>query len=344
MFRLIGILLTVLFAIATAIVTWPQFFHLEQTFPITQIVASRAMLVLVFAGILVLALLLLFARPLRGFAASIALVALLGGGASAGILALRGIDTADSLPDKTATSVRVLAWNTAGEAVSADEIATTIVAQKADIVALPETTEAVGEEIALTLREAGHPMWVHHVQYRPEVTQGPDSWQTTVLISPALGDYAVIPSSADGSSNTSSVPSAVVMPVDGDGPIVVAVHTVAPREDEMADWTQDLRWVADQCPAGKNVILAGDFNATLDHMGGLGTGGGDLGACHDAASHSGSGGVGTWPTSVPALLGAPIDHVMATAHWRATGSAVLPAGAGGSDHRALITQLEPATP
>ena len=204
MFRLIGILLTVLFAIATAIVTWPQFFHLERTFPITQIVASRALLVVAFAGILLLALLLMLARPLRGFAASLAIVALLGGGASAAILALRGVDTADALPAKSASSVRVLAWNTAGEAVSADEIAQTVVAQQADIVALPETTEAVGEDIALKLRDAGHPMWVHHVQYRPEVTQGPDSWQTTVLISPALGDYSVIPSSAftlNGSGN-----------------------------------------------------------------------------------------------------------------------------------------------
>lgn len=344
MFRLIGILLTVLFAIATAIVTWPQFFHLEQTFPITQIVASRGGLVLGYGAILVLALLLLFARPLRGFAASIAVVALLGGGASAAILLMRGIDTADVLPAKSASSVRVLAWNTAGEAVSADEIATTIIAQQADIVALPETTEAVGEDIALKLRDAGHPMWVHHVQYRPEVTRGPDSWQTTVLISPALGDYAVIGSSADGSSNTSAVPSAVVMPVNGTGPTVVAVHTVAPREEDMAGWSKDLRWVAAQCPAGKNVILAGDFNATLDHMAALGTDGGDLGACRDAAARSGSGGIGTWPTSVPALVGAPIDHVMATAQWRSTGSVVLPTGSGGSDHRALIAQLEPVTP
>lgn len=344
MFRLIGILLTVLFAIATAIVTWPQFFHLERTFPVTQMVASRAVLVLAFAAILLLALLLMLARPLRGFAASIAIIALVGGGVSAAVLAMRGIDTADTLPAKTAASVRVLAWNTAGEAVSPDEIAQTVVARQADIVALPETTEAVGEAIALKLRDAGHPMWVHHVQYRPEVTRGPDSWQTTVLISPALGDYAVITSSADGSSNTSSVPSAVVMPVTGDGPTVVAVHTVAPRQNEMDGWSQDLRWVADQCPAGRNVILAGDFNATLDHMSALGTAGGDLGACRDAASRTGSGAVGTWPTSAPALLGAPIDHVMATAQWRPSGSAVLPAGAGGSDHRALITQLERVTP
>jgi endonuclease/exonuclease/phosphatase (EEP) superfamily protein YafD len=343
MFRLLGILLTVLFAIATAILTWPQFFHLEQTFPLTQIVASRGILVLAFGAILVFALLLLFARPLRGFAASIAIVALLGGGASAAIVALRGVDSG-ALPEKTSTSVRVLAWNTAGEAVSADEIARTILDQKADIVALPETTETAGEDIALKLRAAGHPMWVHHVQFRPDVQKGPDSWQTTVLIAPALGDYSVIESSANGSSNTGSVPSAVVMPVDGNGPTVVAVHTVAPRQDEMSGWSKDLRWVADQCPAGKNVILAGDFNATLDHMAGLGTGGGDMGACRDIASRAGSGGLGTWPTSLPPLMGAPIDHIMATSQWRASGSEVLPGSAKGSDHRALVTQLERVTP
>ncbi len=343
MFRLIGILLTVLFAIATAIVTWPQFFHLEQTFPLTQIVASRGVLVLAFGAILVLALLLLIARPLRGFAASIAIVALIGAGASAAIGAVRGIEPS-GLPEKTSTSVRVLAWNTAGEAVSADEIARTIMAQQADIVALPETTETAGEDIALKLRAAGHPMWVHHVQFRPDVQKGPDSWQTTVLIAPSLGDYSVIESSADGSSNTGSVPSAVVMPVDGAGPTVVAVHTVAPRKEDMAGWSSDLRWVADQCPAGKNVILAGDFNATLDHMAGLGTDGGNMGACRDAASRSGSGGLGTWPTSLPELAGAPIDHVMATAQWRASGSEVLPGSAHGSDHRALVAQLERVSP
>ncbi|WP_295013084.1 endonuclease/exonuclease/phosphatase family protein [uncultured Microbacterium sp.] len=343
MFRLIGILLTVLLAIATAILTWPQFFHLERTFPITQAVASRGILVLAFAALLLLALLLMLARPLRGFAASLAIIALLGGGASAAIGAMRGISS-EALPAKTATSVRVLAWNTAGEAVSAEDIATTIVDQKADIVALPETTEAVGEDIALKLRAAGHPMWVHHVQFRPDVPRGPDSWQTTVLISPGLGDYSVIPSSSDGTSNTSSVPSAVVMPVDGKGPTVVAVHTVAPREDEMTGWSSDLRWVADQCPAGKNVILAGDFNATLDHMAALGTDGGDMGACRDVAARTGSGGLGTWPTSLPELVGAPIDHVMATAQWRPSGSEVLPGSPSGSDHRALITQLERVTP
>jgi endonuclease/exonuclease/phosphatase (EEP) superfamily protein YafD len=236
--------------------------------------------------------------------------------------------------------VRVLTWNTAGEAVSAETIAQRILDQGADIVALPETTEAVGERIAIMLREQGHPMWVHHVQFRPDVPNGPQSWQTTVLVSPELGEYSVIQSSEDGSSNTGSVPSVVLMPIDGSGPTIVAVHAVAPRMEEMQQWRSDLQWVADQCPAG-DVILAGDFNATIDHMASLGVDGGDMGYCRDVASRTGNGLSGTWPSSLPALAGAPIDHVMATSNWTPSGSVVLDE-AGGSDHRALVVQLEPA--
>ena len=44
MLRLLGILITVLTAIAAAMVTWPQFFRLERTFPFAQIVSLRAQL------------------------------------------------------------------------------------------------------------------------------------------------------------------------------------------------------------------------------------------------------------------------------------------------------------
>lgn len=337
MFRLLGILLTVLFAIATAIVVWPQFFHLEQTFPFAQLVAVRGAVLAGLLAIAVLSLLLLFARPLRGFAASILIVALLGSAAIAGISALRGFGTGE-LPAKSEASVRVLTWNTAGEAVSAETIADAILTQEVDVVTLPETAESVGERIAVMLREQGRPMWVHHVQFG-EVPNGPQAWETTILVSPELGDYSVIGSSADGSSNTSSVPSAVVMPVNGTGPTIVAVHAVAPRVDAMERWQSDLSWIADQCPAG-DFILAGDFNATIDHMASLGVDGGDMGYCRDAASRTGTGATGTWPASFPALLGAPIDRIMASQNWEPTGSLVL--DAAGSDHRALVVQLDPA--
>jgi endonuclease/exonuclease/phosphatase (EEP) superfamily protein YafD len=338
--RLFGILATVLFAIAAAVLTWPPFFRLERTYPIAQIISFRGLVVVGFAAVVLVALLLAMWRPVRGFMLSIALVAGLAVVANVSILVSRGLG-ADTLPSATVTSVRVMTWNTAGEATPAAAVAKTAVTMDADIIALPETAASVGESVAVAMRDLGRPMWVHHVQYNTEIQNGPQAWETTILISPDLGDYSVIESSRDGSSNTNVVPSAVAMPVDGDGPIVVAVHAVAPRPAYMSSWRDDLRWLADQC-ADTNVIMAGDFNATVDHMGGLGVDGATLGRCDDAAVATGNGAVGTWSSALPALAGAPIDHVLYSSHWQPTGSVVLRSMDGsGSDHRPLIVQLEP---
>ncbi len=337
MLRLLGILVTVLCAIATAVLTWPGFFRVERLFPIAQIVAFRSALVVGFAVILVVLLLLMIPRRLRGFAGSLAMVALIGLVANTAIVASRGTGT-DALPPRTDDSIRILTWNTAGGgATSPESIAQIAVAMDADIVTLPETTIETGEKVAIEMRELGHRMWAHHTQYSSTEW---DSGSTTLLISPRLGDYAVIEASGSG---TSQVPSAIAMPTDGDGPIVVAAHAVAPRRDDMQHWREDLRWLADQCGTA-DVIMAGDFNATVDHMSGLGVDGGALGRCHDAAVETGNGSVGTWPTSVPALAGSPIDHVLVSGNWRATGSLVLRSLDGsGSDHRPLVVQLEPTT-
>jgi endonuclease/exonuclease/phosphatase (EEP) superfamily protein YafD len=181
-------------------------------------------------------------------------------------------------------------------------------------------------------------MWAHHAE---DPSTEWDAGSTTLLISPELGDYAVIESSIDGTSNTSTVPSAVAMPTNGDGPIVVAAHAVAPRPSYMQEWRDDLQWLADQCGTA-SVIMAGDFNATVDHMTGLGVDGGDLGLCRDTAVATGNGAVGTWSAAMPALLGTPIDHVMTSSHWEPTGSLVLRSmDDSGSDHRPFIVQLEP---
>ncbi|MBN9153109.1 MAG: endonuclease/exonuclease/phosphatase family protein [Microbacterium sp.] len=336
--RLVGILAAVLCAVAAAVLTWPPFFHLERTYPIAQIVSFRSLVVVGFGVVLVVALLLAIARPLRGFAAALAIIALVAGVANAGILFSRGMGS-DTLPAKGADSIRVMTWNTAGAATSPDDIARTAVAMDADIVTLPETTIATGEQVALAMRALGHRMWAYHTQYG---AHGWDASSTTLLISPRLGTYSVIESSADGTSNTSTVPSAVAMPTSGSGPVIVAAHAVAPRQEYMQRWRHDLQWIADQC-AAKDVILAGDFNATVDHMSGFGVDGGTMGRCHDAVGATGNGAVGTWPTSLPAWAGAPIDHVMATSDWKATGSVVLRSLDGkGSDHRPLVVQLDPA--
>lgn len=339
--RVLGILVAAACILAAAVITWPQLFQVERLFPIAQIIAFRGPVALAFAVLAVVALLLAALRPLRALALTLALAALVAAGVNGGVLVTRGLGS-DVLPDKTERSIRVLTWNTAGSATTPETIAQTAVAMQADIVTLPETTIQTGERVAIAMRERGSPMWAHHAAYGEYGVDGWDATSTTLLISPALGDYSVIESSRDGSSNTSTVPSAVAMPVDGSGPTVVAAHAVAPRRAYMQAWRNDLQWLADQC-AGANVILAGDFNATLDHMSGLGVDGGVLGRCHDVAAETGNGAVGTWSTTFPALLGAPIDHVLVSPEWEATGSAVLKSlDSSGSDHRPLVVQLEPA--
>lgn len=338
MLRVFGIVCALVCAAAAAVVTWPGLFHLERALPVAQIVSFRGIDAAGFAALLVLGLLLLLIRPIRRFAAALVVIALVAGAANAAIVVTRGLGT-DALPARTASSLRIMEWNTAGQATSAQTIAQTAVAMDADVVTLPETTIATGESVALAMRTMGHRMWAYHTQYGEH---GWDASSTTILISPKLGTYSVIESSANGTSNTSTVPSAVAMPTDGKGPVIVAAHAVAPRRAVMADWRHDLQWIADQCSSA-NVILSGDFNATLDHMSGYGVDGGTMGRCRDAAAQSGNGGVGTWPTRLPALAGAPIDHVMATPNWKVAGSLVLRSLDGsGSDHRPLVVQLEPA--
>lgn len=338
MLRLLGILVAALCAIGAAVLTWPAFFRVERIYPIAQLISFRSVILVGFVVAVALALLLALARPIRRFALAIAAIAVVAVVANVAILASRGTGT-ETLPEKTATSVRVMTWNTAGAATPPETIARIAVAMDADIVALPETTIETGEKVALVMRDLGHRMWAHHSE-NPSTEW--DAGSTTLLISPELGDYAIIESSSNGTSNTSTVPSAVAMPTSGDGPIVVAAHAVAPRPSYMQHWRDDLQWLADQCSV-ENVILAGDFNATVDHMADLGIEGGTLGRCHDAAAASGNGSVGTWTTEMPPLLSAPIDHVMATDDWTATGSLVLGSmDDSGSDHRPLIVQLEPA--
>ncbi|MET0736006.1 MAG: endonuclease/exonuclease/phosphatase family protein [Microbacterium sp.] len=335
MLRLLGILVTVLCAITAAVLTFPGFFRVERYFPVAQIVSFRGLLAIAFAVAAVVAVLLALIRPIRAFALILALIAGVAAVCGGAILVSRGTGT-ESLPAKTDESIRVMTWNTAGEATAPESVAQIAVAMDVDVITLPETTIETGERVAVAMRDLGHRMWAYHAEY------GVDGWDarsTTLLISPDLGDYSVIESSQDG---TSTVPSAVAMPIDGDGPIIVAAHAVAPRAAYMQHWRDDLQWLADQC-TDANVIMAGDFNATLDHMAQLGVDGGTLGRCHDAAAETGNGAIGTWSTKMPAVLGAPIDHVMASSAWTPTGSLVLRSLDGsGSDHRPLIVQLEPA--
>jgi len=240
--------------------------------------------------------------------------------------------------------VTVLSWNTLGEAPSAEDVADLIVETAADVAALPESTWEYASELVAILASRGVVMQPFTSAY-DTISK---SRSTTILVSAELGEYR-----ADTSAPTTSVlPSVVAAPVDGDGPTFVGVHAVAPVEGDMAGWRFDLQWLAAQCSpdglagAPGGVIMAGDFNSTIDHWARLAspdTPGAVLGSCVDSAAQADAGGLGTWPAFLPQALGSPIDHVVHSAAWRTTGFRVIGTLDGsGSDHRPILAQLDPA--
>jgi endonuclease/exonuclease/phosphatase (EEP) superfamily protein YafD len=333
--RLLPALVTVGIAITALVLAWPQLFGVARAPVVAQVVALRGLgIVVALVLVVTFTLFALLAPAARRFLASLAVVLLAFCAINAAVLATRGFGNMAFETANDAT-VTVLSWNTLGDAPGSAVIAGLALESGADVVALPETTRATGEEVAALMAEAGHPMQVLTVAY-DEVSK---ARSTTLLIGNDLGDYDV----DDTVPTTAQLPSIVATPADGSGPTIIAVHTLAPIPPMMAAWESDLRWAASAC-SGDNVIMAGDFNATLDHFGGLlHAEGATLGNCADAALATDNAAVGTWPTMLPALIGAPIDHVLATPNWRVSGMRVTASHDGyGSDHRPILVQLSPA--
>lgn len=333
--RFLAAVVIVVVGAALIVVLWPQVFGLATSPVIAQVVSLRG-LAAAAALVLVVALTLaaLIAAPARRFAASLAIALLVFVLVTAAVLSTRGFGS-PGFESATDSDVTVLSWNTLGDAPGSQVIADLALDTGAEIVVLPETTRATGLEVAKLMGAAGKPMALF-TSYYDEVSK---ARSTTVLISVELGEYEV----DETAITTSVLPTAVATPVDGSGPTIIAVHAVAPIPGEMQHWRDDLQWLTAACATG-NVIMAGDFNSTLDHYSGLATSdGAALGDCYDAADASDNAAVGTWPAALPALLGAPIDHVMATENWRVTGFRVIQSHDGyGSDHRPVLAQLSPA--
>jgi endonuclease/exonuclease/phosphatase (EEP) superfamily protein YafD len=339
MLKFLGAVVTIAVAVLLLIITWPTLFGFQTTWILAQVTSMRSLVAAGAALAAVLCLLLAVARPLRAFAGTLALLLVVFVIANGVILNGRGFGNT-AFADKTTESITVLSWNTLGDAPGSAAVAKLAVETHADVISLPETTQETGIEIAEAMRDAGRPMWVH-TEWFDQISP---ARSTTVLVSPDLGDYMKVTSNEERNENTKVLPTVIVKPVNGNGPTIVAAHAVAPIDGQMDNWRDDLEWLSNQCETG-SVIMAGDFNATVDNMAGLGTtDGATLGACVDAGRASGNGAVGTWPSKIPAVLGAPIDHVMATPDWTVTGMRVVTELDGtGSDHRPVIVQLSPAT-
>lgn len=333
------VLAAIVLLVAAAILLvalWPQLFGLESAPVVAQVVSLRGLdIAIALAAIIILAILAIGWRRARRFAGALAGLLLAFCLLSLAVLATRGFGGGPATATPTASGITVLSWNTEGDAPGAAEIAKLALAEHADVVTLPETTQLTGSAVANLMRAAGRPMWVatgeHGNVYR--------SHSTTILISTALGAYRVVHDDGD----TSVLASVIAKPVDGTGPTFAAVHAVSPKPGEMRNWRADLLFLSERC-TGSDLIMAGDFNSTLDELTPLSTApGADFGGCSDAGFASRSAAIGSWPTSLPALLGAQIDHVMYTPEWRTVSFRVIQTeDLAGSDHRPIVAVLAPS--
>ncbi|GAA1684903.1 hypothetical protein GCM10009792_00920 [Microcella alkalica] len=316
------------------VIAWPSLFGLAGAPVIAQLVSLRGLTSLV--AILVAISLLIIAAVWAGgrrFLAGLAVIALGFTAINLAVLSSRGFGS-DAPPAPADDELVVLAWNTLGDATGSDAIAALAIAEQADIVVLPETTEETAVAAAESMRANDRPMWVHTLEFDPELELKARS--TSVLISVEVGEYA----RDDSVGSTTVLPSIVLRPISGDGPTIIGVHPISPVPGELENWRADLAWLDGVCE-GERVIMAGDLNATADHFtvtdSGLG-----LGSCVDAALETGDGAVGTWPTRLPPLLGAPIDHVLVTPDIEIRSFRVITSEDGaGSDHRPVVARLLP---
>ena len=333
--RFLAAVIVVGVASALLVIAWPSLFALAEAPVVAQLVSVRALTAAIAVGAaFTLALVAMLWAGARQFLAALALLAVLFAAVNVAVLSTRGFGD-ESFPTRAPAELSVLTWNTLGDAPGVERIADLVIAERADIVVLPETSQEAAVAIAEQTRLQGRPMWVYSFAFDYIAK----ARSTSILVSVDLGEYTV----DDSVGNTSVLPSMVLRPADGTGPTIIGVHPVAPIPGELENWRTDLRWIESVC-RGEQVILAGDLNATADHFRVVdpeaGVAGLGFGDCLNAGLMTGNGAVGTWPTRLPPMLGAPIDHVFVTPDIAVTGMRVITSEDGsGSDHRPVVARL-----
>ncbi|MEU6696252.1 endonuclease/exonuclease/phosphatase family protein [Pseudonocardia sp. NPDC046786] len=306
-----------LLAAGAALAVLPDQIGLDTRSPFAQVIAFRPLMV---AGLLMLvvlgALITVFARRFWPVPVALAVVALIG----AALVLPRTIPVTTT-PTAGGPTLKVLAANVYEGRADADSLAALIEAEDPDVVSIPESGANYESELAPLLEPMG---------YRTAASVGPwerDVTGNTVVWADRLGDVRT------RIGEDARFPY-VEITGGGLGELrFVAFHSVAPVPRSVATWRSDLSEVQKWCSSGSPAIIAGDFNATLDHSVFRDT----IAGCGDAAAQTGNGLAGTWPTWAPQWLGPQIDHVLATAPITAESfeTRLVP----GSDHRAIVATL-----
>ena len=310
-------LAALLFTALAAITVIPDvLFGMDRYPPFVQVIAFRPM---ALAALVVVVLLAgvgtLFRRRLWPVTAGMAIVAVVG----ASLVLPRAIPDP---PTATGAPLTVLSLNVYEGEADVDTLAALIRTEQPDVVALPESGAHFRSELDPLIAPLGY----HSVASVSE--QHPDVAGVTLAWSDRLGDlHTRIGESARPFPYVEATGGAL------GNTRLVAFHSVAPTHGAVDRWRADLDVLRQWCSGPTPAVVAGDFNATLDHSALRAATAG----CEDAAARTGRGLIGTWPNWAPRWLGPQIDHVFSTEGIDADSFRVI--GVPGTDHRAILSTL-----
>jgi endonuclease/exonuclease/phosphatase (EEP) superfamily protein YafD len=268
-------LVAALFTVALAALVVPDLVGLGDRGKMTRVVAFRPWLLVgtaVLLGVLLAALLRRRSRALVLPFAAGTLAVLVAGSA---LVLPRAV--ADPLPT-SGTPLEVLAFNTYEGDADVGELARLIAEQRPDLVALAEAGPRFSARLAPLVEPLGY-----RVEAASESRQ--DVHGVAALVADRMGDVRF--RVGDEASNFP------YLEVTGGalGPLrFVVYHATAPTPDAGVQWQNDMTILSRWCAGPTPAVLAGDFNATLDH---LAFRRGSRG-CADAADQRGAGLVPTW--------------------------------------------------
>ena len=307
------------FTLVVAVPVLPDLlFGLDHRSPFVQLVSMRPW-ILCGAGALLLLLLvvMIFERRVLPFVAGVLAVLLVG----AGMVLPRVLPDTDTL---RGAPFRVLAFNTFEGEADAGELAALIETQQPDAVAIVESGANFAERLIPLVEPMGY-----RVHVSTDDDGDDDVEEVTAVVADSLGDVEV-----QVGDDTTTFPYVEVTGGDLGTLRFVAFHSVAPVPGSVPEWNEDLALLSRWCAGPTPAVVAGDFNATLDHSAlRAGTAG-----CGDAAAQRGAGLIPTWgPSPTVRGLGPQIDHVFATDG--ITAEAFDVHDIGGSDHRAISATL-----